>query len=71
MSDPQTTKISNRQIIIDRCKLSRQMIGEMCAQGRPPRMEIPAAHDEHNEDIFICDTLRMCESWLGDGPDED
>jgi hypothetical protein len=65
------TQTTNRQLIIDRCKKSRSMIGKMCSEGRPPKMRIPADHTEDNEDIFICDTLEMCEAWLGDSPDED
>jgi len=40
--------------IVARLRKIREMIGAMCADGRPPRMSIPARPDD-DEDIVISD----------------
>lgn len=66
---------AERQVVpdglIERLRKCRSMIGNMCSEGRPPRMEIPARHDEYNEDIFICDTLKIVEAMLNAAPPAD
>lgn len=48
--------IVRKMPLLQRLELSQSMIIEMCAKGRPPKMSIPAS--AHDEDIFICTTLR-------------
>lgn len=56
MSDELTKRIS-------KC---HEMIASMCKELRPPKMQIPARHNEYNEDIFIGDTLDMCQQELAE-----
>lgn len=41
--------------LLDRLNECRKRIGNMCAEGRAPRMCIPVQHDD--DDFFICTTL--------------
>lgn len=41
-----------------RINKSMEMIGQMCKDGRPPKMSIPAQPSD--EDIFISETLKLC-----------
>lgn len=50
--------------LIERINLCMKMIGDICKEGRPPKMRIPAEHDENNEDLFICDTFRMIKTAI-------
>jgi hypothetical protein len=40
----------------ERLARCQQMIGDMCAEGRPPRMSVPVNWDD--EDFYISQTLR-------------
>lgn len=55
---PTVEQMPNAELI-ERIGKCLTMIGNMCSEGRPPKMRIPAVHDEYNEDIYICDTLRL------------
>lgn len=68
MDEIMTDDALSREEIIERMKKCRSMIGNMCSEGRPPKMQIPAKHDEYNEDIYICDTLRAAEKLLDTPP---
>lgn len=52
--------------LLERIRKCQSMIGKMCSEGRPPLMQIPAAHNEYNEDIYICDTLRMMKDLINE-----
>jgi hypothetical protein len=43
--------------LVERLRAAQDMIGEMCALGRPPKMSIPARPD-YDEDLLICATLK-------------
>lgn len=45
-----------REPLIERLKKSRDMIGKMCSEKRPPRMSIPVS--SRDEDIFISTTIK-------------
>lgn len=40
---------------VERLKEARRIVWSMCADGRPPRMSIPA--EDTDEDVFIVDTI--------------
>lgn len=42
--------------LLTRLEKCQSMIGNMCSEGRPPKMSIPLQHTD--EDFFICTTLR-------------
>lgn len=44
-------------------KECQSMIGSMCAEGRPPKMSIPA-RPHYDEDIFICETIKRAVARL-------
>lgn len=50
--------------LLKRIQICKRMIGAMCQERRPPKMCIPAEHNEHNEDLFICDTFIKMEEYL-------
>lgn len=42
--------------LLQRLESCERRIGNMCSEGRPPRMRIPVHHDD--DDFFICATMR-------------
>ena len=50
------------QTLIERIGKSKNIIGDLCKEGRCPKMTIPVHPDD--EDIFIIDTLKQCEEAL-------
>lgn len=44
------------QPLIERLQKSKQIIGKLCYEGRPPKMTIPVHHTD--EDIYISTTLQ-------------
>lgn len=48
-------KTTDREALVKRLKECQQRIGNMCKDGRPPKMRIPA--QLHDDDLFICNTI--------------
>jgi len=51
------------ETLIDRLTESQSRIGKMCAERRGPRMSIPV-DPIRDDDVFICDTIRMAKDAL-------
>lgn len=48
--------------LIERLDKCHEMIGKMCANGRPPKMTIPVRWDD--EDLFIATTLQDAVEYI-------
>lgn len=42
--------------LVERLQKAQELIGQMCKEGRPPKMTIPAR--AYDEDLFIVTTLQ-------------
>ncbi len=49
--------------LVERADESMRRIAAMCAEGRGPRMSVPADHAQ-DDDLFICDTIRAMKSTI-------
>ncbi len=59
ITDQSLTQLENsiRQIpLAERLETAKRMISDMCAEGRPPKMSVPAQATD--EDLFIITTLQ-------------
>lgn len=48
--------------LLDRLDTCHEMIGQMCKNGRPPKMTIPVRWDD--EDFFIATTLEDAREYI-------
>ena len=62
-TNPPTQPVTAEQLL-ERIAKCRSMVANMASEGRHLKMEIPAKHDENNEDIYICDTFRMMNDFI-------
>lgn len=58
--------------LLERIASSQSRISDMCSEGRPPRMRVPA--DSSDDDVYITETLNQCRDWIrhfSPEPDDD